>query len=101
MEHGSYSHPATLEHFERSDYDGARGKPFIDMAARIAKIASAEFAGAIVVVPPGDGEPIAFLTTDPKPDLMQFWATVKSRVEVRATEAMQQAAAQQDPWRGR
>jgi hypothetical protein len=75
--------------------------PFTDMAARIAKIDSAEFAGAVVVVPPGDGEPIAFMTTDPKPDLMQFWSTVKSRVEVRATEAMQQAAAQQDPWRGR
>jgi hypothetical protein len=74
--------------------------PFTDMAARIAKIDSTEFAGAVVVVPP-DGEPIAFLTTDPKPDLMQFWSTVKSRVEVRATEAMQQVAAQQDPWGGR
>jgi hypothetical protein len=71
--------------------------PFTDMAARIARIDLAEFAGAIVVVPP-DGEPIAFLTTDPKPDMMQFWSTVKSRVEVRATEAMQQAANQQDPW---
>jgi hypothetical protein len=70
------------------------------MSARIAKINPDEFAGAIVVVPPGDGEPIAFLTTDPKPNLMQFWATVKTRVEV-ATEAMQSAASQKDPWGGR
>jgi hypothetical protein len=76
--------------------------PFDEMSARIAKINPDEFAGAIVVVPPGDGEPIAFLTTDPKPDLMQFWATVKSRIEVRATEAMQaEAANQRDPWGGR
>jgi hypothetical protein len=71
------------------------------MAARIRGINQAEFAGAIVVVPPGDGEPIAFLTADPKPDLIQFWATVRTRVEVRATEAMQAAANQQDPWGGR
>jgi hypothetical protein len=76
-------------------------KPFTEMADRILKIDPAEFAGAIVVVPPGDGEPIAFLTTDPKPDIMQFWATVKSRIEVRGTEAMQAAANQQDPWGGR
>jgi hypothetical protein len=75
-------------------------KPFTEMADRILKIDPAEFAGAIVVVPPGDGEPIAFLTTDPKPNLMQFWATVKSRVEVSTSEAMA-AVTQQDPWGGR
>ena len=75
--------------------------PFSEMAARIAKIDPGEFAGAVVVVPPGGGDPIAFLTTDPKPDLMQFWSTVKARVEVRATEMIQQAAAQIDPWNQR
>jgi hypothetical protein len=72
-------------------------RPFKDMATRISGIDESEFAGAVVIVPP-DGEPIAFLTTDPKPDLMQFWSAVKARVEIRATEAMQQAAAQSDPW---
>jgi hypothetical protein len=74
-------------------------KPFIDMATRISGIDVSEFAGAVVIVPP-DGEPIAFLTTDPKPDLLQFLSAVKTRVEVLLTAAMQ-SASQQDPWGGR
>lgn len=61
---------------------------FAAMAERIAKIDGAEFAGAVVVVPPGDGEPIAFLTTDPKPDVLQFFAAVETRVQVRKAEVM-------------
>lgn len=97
MMQGNYTHPATLEHFGAV---GALGRPFEEMAARIAKITYGEFAGAVVIIPP-DGEPIAFLTTDPKPDLMQFWSAVKARVEIRAAEAVQSAAAAADPWGGR
>ena len=63
---------------------------FETMAERIAKIPEHEFAGAVVILPP-EGDPIAFLTTDPKPDMMQFWAAVKARVEIRAAEAIQNA----------
>lgn len=66
-------------------------EPFEEMAARIAKIDPAEFAGAIVVLPPGGEDPIAFLTTDPRPDVVQFWASAQSRITVKATEAMQDA----------
>jgi hypothetical protein len=75
-------------------------QPFDEMSADIARNDPAKFAGAFVIVPPV-GEPISFLGTDPKPNLMQFWATVKTRVEVCTTEAMQAAANQQDPWGGR
>jgi hypothetical protein len=70
--------------------------PFEEMAERIRKIDPEEFAGAVVIVP-HEGEPIAFLTIDPQPTLMQFWAMVKTRVE-RGIEAMQLAANQQDQW---
>jgi hypothetical protein len=63
--------------------------PFTEMAALIAHNDESRFAGAVVVVPPGGGDPISFMLTDPSPDLIQFWATVKARVEVRATEALQ------------
>lgn len=75
----------------------AIGKDFTDMARRVSLIAPEEFAGAMVVVPPGDAEPIAFLTASPKPNLIQFWSAVKSLVETAYTEAMQ-SAMQQDPW---
>jgi hypothetical protein len=77
-------------------------EPFTEMAALIAHNDATRFAGAIVVVPPGDGEPISFMLTDPKPDLVQFWATVKARVEVRSTEALLAATDQargQGGWR--
>lgn len=74
----------------------APAQHFADMAARIEKIDLAEFAGAVVVVPPGDGEPIAFLMTDPRPDIAQFWGSAKSRVEVKAVEAIN--GVQQESW---
>lgn len=72
---------------------------FADMAARIAMIDPTEFAGAIVVVP-HDGEPIAFLTADPSPDLVQFWATCQTRIEVRKAEVLAEAQDKQS-WRQR
>lgn len=57
-------------------------EPFREMAGRIDKIDDNEFAGAAVIQPPGGGEPIAFLIAETKPDLLQFWAAVKARVEI-------------------
>ena len=75
-------------------------KVFADMAARIARIEPTEFAGAVVIVPP-DGDPVSFLTTEvPAPDIVQFWATAKTRVEIRLANAMEIAQAAQ-PWQGR
>ena len=74
-----------------------QAKPFADMAARLERIEPAEFAGAVVVVPPGDGEPIVFLTTDPAAVPAQFWSSLSSRVETAAVRA--QAAEQNaQPW---
>lgn len=72
---------------------------FALMAERIAKIDQTEFAGAVVVVPPGGGEIIAFLTTDPQPNQAQFYTSVMSRVEIAAAHAKDaEATAQGQPW---
>ena len=67
---------------------------FTDMAARIEKTDEKEFAGAAVIVPPGGGDPITLLLVDPKQDIVQFFATVKSRVEI-VTGAVMEAARDQ------
>ena len=72
-----------------SDHD----KPFRDMADRIERGDPAEFAGAVVVVPPS-GEPIAFMLTDPKPSLAQFWTGLQGRIDGAAAEAK---SAQEQP----
>lgn len=58
------------------------------MARRIAATEENEFAGAVVVVPPGGVEPITFLLTDPSPDVAQFWAGLQGRVQSRAQDAI-------------
>ncbi len=78
----------------------AQSQPFLDMAARIEKINAKEFAGAVVIVPPGGGEPITFMHTDPTPVLAAFWATLTGRVEVGTANAQDAEKALQ-PWAGR
>ena len=73
---------------------------FKEMAERIGNIALAEFAGAVVIVPPGEHEPIVFLTTDPKPSAAQLYAAVQSRVEIGAAQA-QDAEAKAHSWQRR
>ncbi len=70
---------------------------FTAMAARLARIDSAEFAGAAVIVP-REGEPIVFLLADPTPKPAQFWSGVSSRVEIAAAEARQLEEAAQSPY---
>ena len=67
---------------------------FVDMADRINRTPEGEFAGAAVIVPPGGGDPITLLLVDPKQDIVQFFATVKSRVEI-VTGAVMEAARDQ------
>lgn len=77
---------------------------FHAMGERIVRIDQSEFAGAAVIVPPGAGEPIAFLIADPAPDLVQFWSSVKTRVEIAHAEAMEVARTQNaagGAWGGR
>lgn len=70
------------------------------MAARLARIDAAEFAGAAVIVPK-DGEPIVFLLADPTPKAGQFWSGLSSRVEIAAAEARQLEEAAASPYGGR
>jgi len=66
---------------------------FRAMVARIEKMDPADFAGAVVIVPPGDGEPIVELRADPNPDVVGFWAGIETRIETRK---MEMARAEQD-----
>lgn len=61
--------------------------PFLAMAKRIEAIEQAEFAGAVVIVPP-DGPPIEFLLSDVAPNAAAFWAIAKSRVDIRTNEVI-------------
>lgn len=67
-------------------------EPFGEMAERIRRIDQAEFGGAVVIVPPQGGR-IAFVVTDPSPDLAHFWSGVQARVEAAMTEARQEEIA--------
>lgn len=74
------------------------GSAFRGMADRIEGIAEGEFAGAVVIVPPGEGLGIEFCTSDPRPDLVQFWASVKARIEIAYAEAMAAAEKSRGGW---
>jgi hypothetical protein len=65
-----------------SDAPHQKAQPFLDMAARIGRMDPADFAGALLVVPPGEGaEPVAMLLIDPTPALAHFMLSAKGRVE--------------------
>lgn len=61
------------------------GAAFKEMQSRIERNDSAEFAGALLIVPP-EGEPIAVLMSDPKKDVEAFWAMVNGKVAVATAE---------------
>ena len=71
---------------------------FRAMADRIERNPS-EFGGAVVIVPPGGGDPIEFLLVDPKSDLGQFFGTLKAKIELQLSELQDRARAQQQGWR--
>lgn len=69
---------------------------FSRMAERVRAVPDDEFGGAVVIRPPGEEvDAIAFVIADPHPDPVQFWASVKTRVEIAYAEAMGRAEGQQ------
>lgn len=61
-------------------------KPFADMAERINRNPG-EFGGALVMVLP-DGQLLTPAVFTPKPDLVAFFALVKSHIEVMEAEIL-------------
>jgi hypothetical protein len=68
---------------------------FREMARRIEKNDPAEFAGALLIVPPS-GESIEYLALNPKQDAAAFWGAVQAHVQ-RALAEMEEK--QRDPFR--
>ncbi len=64
-------------------------KAFREMADRIERNDPAEFAGAILIVPP-EGDVIAVLITDPSKDKEAFWALAVSRTQIAHQEIVGQ-----------
>ncbi len=60
--------------------------PFTKMAERIALNEGATFGGACVIVPPGETTPIEMYVLDSAQDPGQFWATLKTRIEMAVLE---------------
>jgi len=58
-----------------------------------------EFGGAVVIVPPGGGEPIEFLLIDAKGDLGQFLGTIKTKIEVYLEELRSTQQQRGPQWR--
>ena len=71
---------------------------FVRMAERITRNWSDDFGGAMLVVPPGGGDPIEILLIDPTKDLARFWAAVQGAVTVAARE-FEERARTNDPFR--
>jgi hypothetical protein len=67
---------------------------FRAMAGRIDKNDPAEFAGALLIVPPS-GDPIEYLALNPKQDVAAFWGAVQAHVQ-RALAEMEEK--QRDPF---
>lgn len=60
---------------------------FTAMAISIVHNAGNNFGGACVIIPPANGgEPIELLILDLKADPAQFWATIKTRIEIKLAE---------------
>ena len=68
--------------------EGVPAQLFREMADRIDRNASAEFGGAILLVPP-KGEPVAVLLVDPAQDIEHFWSTCEAKVKLAQIERLQ------------
>jgi hypothetical protein len=73
---------------EQPEHDFA--KPFTDMASAIERNKDLKFGGAVVIVPPS-GDPIHFMTLDQSASLAQFYATIKTRIDIVLNEIEQKA----------
>ena len=53
------------------------------MADRLDHNADAQFGGcAVIIPPPGGGDPIELLMLDSRGDPAQFWATIQTRIQI-------------------
>lgn len=77
--------------------ENAKAVPFEEMAARIERLAAGDFSGAVVLVPPGDGEALVMLNVDPSQNAAHFWNAAKARIEVAYAE-FAEAQRVGDPW---
>lgn len=69
---------------QKKDDPAAR---FRAMSERITHNANEVFGGAVVIIPPANaGDPIELLMLDLQADPAQFWATIKTRIEIRLSE---------------
>lgn len=75
-----------------------KAKPFLDMAERVSRLLDGDFAGALIIVPPGDAEPIVMLNVDPSQNAAHFWNAAKNRVEIAFAEFMEAMRGANDPW---
>lgn len=65
----------------------SRSAPFTEMARALEHNKGQGFGGAVVIIPPdGGGESIELLLLDSRGDPAQFWATVKTRIDIRLSE---------------
>lgn len=69
------------------------------MADKIDKNDAEDFSGAVVIVPPGDEQPIELLYLGSKHDVLYFWTQVKTAVDVAQNEYMTKEKQKQVGWR--
>ena len=67
-----------------------KARLFEEMAERIRRQPEGEFAGAVLIVPPGDdeGAGLDFLAVESRPNAVNFWNATKSRLDVAHAEMM-------------
>ena len=65
------------------------------MADLIDRNVNSTFGGAVVIIPPFEGgDPIEMLMLDVTADAGQFWATIKTRIEIKLNQMDEKARAQ-------
>jgi hypothetical protein len=80
----------------------AAGDLFRAMAERIERQAEGDFAGAMLLVPPGEGEPLQVLLADPEQKPEHFWNIAKVRVDIALGNLVdEQRRAEMSPYGGR
>jgi hypothetical protein len=71
-------------------------EPFTVMAQRIER--NPEFGGAVVIVPPGQGEEaMQWLIVDDKADILRFWIKLKTDIDATIQRLDERSRMQQWP----
>ena len=76
-----------------------QSEPFTAMAERIER--NPEFGGAVVIMPPGDGEvPMQWLIVDSSADVLRFWLKLKTDIDA-VIQALDERSRNQQAFRVR